>query len=155
MSDSSHSRARKATEAVKRGAEVTANGIYQATDFVVRNDVRIADGAQAVTGVFGSGLDKAGKGMASASQQASQLLHGNANRAAERVREVITGSAALGMKHPQSPAVGLWAAESVMSVSTVCPGGALLLSGAGWHSRKRLTSALTSDRKEKTLLSFE
>ena len=49
MSDSSNSRTRKATDAVKRGAEVAANGIYQATDFVARNDGRIADGAQAFT----------------------------------------------------------------------------------------------------------
>ncbi len=54
MSDSSNSRSRKATDAVKRGAEFTANGIYQATDFVVRNDGRIADGAQAVTGAVGA-----------------------------------------------------------------------------------------------------
>ena len=51
MPDSSNSRARKATEAIKRGAEATANGVYLASDVVARNDCRIADGAQAVTGV--------------------------------------------------------------------------------------------------------
>ena len=94
--DSSDSRTRKATDAVKRGAEVAANGIYQATDFVARNDGRIADGAQAVTGAVGSGLDKAGRGLASASRRTSQVLHDNADFAADRLREAITGSGTAG-----------------------------------------------------------
>ena len=124
MSDSSHSRARKATEAVKRGAEVTANGIYQATDFVVRNDGRIADGAQAVTGVVGSGLDKAGKGLASASQQASQVLHGNASRAAERVRETITGSGSAGTARKAAGAFAGFATKALVHAAGLAAGAA-------------------------------
>lgn len=111
MSDSSNSRSRKATDAVKRGAEFTANGIYQATDFVVRNDGRIADGAQAVTGAVGSGMDKLGRGVTSASHQASQLLHGNADRAAERMREAITGSGSAGTTRKAAGAIGWFATK--------------------------------------------
>ena len=137
MSDSSHSRARKATEAVKRGAEVTANGIYQATDFVVRNDGRIADGAQAVTGAVGSGMDKAGKGLASASQQASQLLHGNANRAAERVREVITGSGSAGTVRKAAGALG-WFATKTLTHATGLAADAVALGGKAVAATGRL-----------------
>lgn len=114
MSDSPNSRARKAADAVKRGAEVAANGIYQATDFVARNDGRIADAAQAVTGAVGSGLDKAGKGFASAGQQAGQALHGNANRAAERVREAIAGSESAGTARKAAGALGWLAAKTLV-----------------------------------------
>lgn len=117
MSDRSNSRARKATDAVKRGAEVAANGIYQTTDFVVRNDGRIADGAQAVTGVVGSGLDKVGKGLASASQQASQALHGNANRAAEQVRDSIAGSESAGSVRKAAGALGWIATKTLVHVA--------------------------------------
>lgn len=114
MSDSSNSRARKATESIKRGAEATANGVYLVTDLVARNDGRIADGAQAVTGVVGSGLDKAGKGLASASQQASHVLHGNASRAAERVRETITGSGSAGTARKAAGAFAGFAAKALV-----------------------------------------
>ena len=113
MSDSSNARTRNATDAVKRGAEVAANGIYQATDFVVRNDGRIADGAQAVTGAVGSGIDKAGRGLASVSQQASRVLHGNANSAAERVREAITGSESAGGVRKAAGALGWFATKAL------------------------------------------
>lgn len=122
MSDSSTSRTRKATDAVKRGAEVAANGIYQATDFVVRNDGRIADGAQAVTGAVGSGMDKAGRGLAAASQQASRVLHGNANSAAERVREAITGSGTTGPARKALGAVGWLTAKATVHAAGLVAG---------------------------------
>lgn len=124
MSDSSNSRTRKASDAVKRGAEVAANGIFQATDFVVRNDGRIGDGAQAVTGVVGSGLDKAGRGLASASQQASKALHGNANRAAERVREAITGSGSAGTARKAAGALGWFATKALAHAAGLAAGAA-------------------------------
>lgn len=114
MLDSSNSRTRRATDAVKLGAEVTANSVYQATDFVVCNDGRIADGAQAVTSVIGSGLDKAGRGIATASQQASQTLHGNANHAAKRMREAITGSGSVGTARKAAGALG-WLATKALA----------------------------------------
>lgn len=124
MSDSSNSRTRKATDGVKRGAEVTANGIYQATDFVVRNDGRIADGAQAATVAVGSGLDKAGGVLASASQQASQALLGNANRAAERVREAITGSGSAGTARKAAGALGWFATKALANAAGLAAGAA-------------------------------
>ncbi len=124
MSDSSNSRARKATESIKRGAEATANGVYLVTDLVARNDGRIADGAQAVTGVVGSGLDKAGKGLASASQQASQVLHGNASRAAERVRETITGSGSAGTARKAAGAFAGFATKALVHAAGLAAGAA-------------------------------
>lgn len=106
MPSTSNSRASKATDAVKRGAEVAANGIYQAKDLLVRNDGRIADGTQAVTATVGAGLDKAGGLLASASQQASHVLHAKANRAAERVREAITASESAGAARKAAGALG-------------------------------------------------
>lgn len=122
MSDSSNSRTRKATDAVKRGAEVTANGIYQATDFVARNDGRIADGAQAVTGAVGSGLDKAGRGLASASRRASQVLHGNADFAADRMRDAITGSGTAGPARKALGAVGWLTAKATVHAAGLVAG---------------------------------
>ena len=137
MSDSPNSRARKAADAVKRGAEVTANGIYQATDFVVRNDGRIADGAQAVTGAVGSGMDKAGRGLTSASRQASQLLHGNANRAAERVREAITGAGSAGAVRKAAGALG-WFATKTLTHATGLAADAVALGGKAVAATGRL-----------------
>ena len=122
MSDSSNSRTRKATDAVKRGAEVAANGIYQATDFVARNDGRIADGAQAFTGVVGSGLDKAGRGLASASRRTSQVLHGNADFAADRMREAITGSGTAGPARKALGAFGWLTAKATVHAAGLVAG---------------------------------
>ena len=81
-----------AASAVKYGAEATANGIHAATNFVARNDGRVADGAQAVTQVLGGGLDKVGGSLAAASQQASQSLHSNASRLADAAQNSIVGT---------------------------------------------------------------
>lgn len=140
MSDSSNSRTRKATDAVKRAAEVTANGIYQATDFVARNDGRIADGAQAVTGAVGSGLDKAGRGLASASQQASRMLHGNANSAAERVREAITGSGTAGNVRRAAGALG-WFATNALTRATGLAADAVAVGGKAVAATGRLAES--------------
>lgn len=124
MPDRSNSRTSKATDAVKRGAEVAANGIYQATDFVVRNDGRIADGTQMATAAVGAGLDKVGSSLASASQQATQMLHGNANRAAERVREAITGSESAGIARKAAGALGWLAAKTCVHTAGLVTGAA-------------------------------
>lgn len=138
MSDSSNSRTRKGTDGVKRGAEITANSIYQATDFVVRNDGRIADGAQAATVAVGSGLDKAGRGLASASQQASQALHGNANRAAERVRETIAGSGSAGTARKAAAALG-WFATKALAHAAGLTAGAVAVGGKAVAATGRMT----------------
>lgn len=83
---------RTAASALKRGAETTANGIHAATSFVARHDGRVADGAQTVTQVIGSGLDQVGDRLATASQQASRTLHGNATRLADAARTSVLGS---------------------------------------------------------------
>ena len=92
MSEKWNDHGRTAASAVKRGAETTANGIHTATNFVARNDGRIADGAQVVTQVIGGGLDKVGASLASASQRASQSLHGNASRLADAAQTAIVGT---------------------------------------------------------------
>ena len=56
MSEKWNSRGRNTADAVKRGAEATANGINQATNFIANKDGRVADGAQAVTRVVGIGV---------------------------------------------------------------------------------------------------
>ncbi len=96
MTDQWRARGLGTAEAVKRGAEATANGIHRATSFVARNDGRIADGAQAVTHVAGATIDKSGRLIAEASRQASKAMHGNATRAADAVRDSITGSGQAG-----------------------------------------------------------
>ena len=92
MSEKWNDRGRTAASAVKRGAEATANGIHTATNFVARNDGHVADGAQVVTQVIGGGLDRVGASLASASQQASQTLHGNATRLADAAQKSIAGT---------------------------------------------------------------
>ena len=141
MSDSSNSRTRKATDAVKRGAEVTANGIYQATDFVARSDGRIADGAQAVTGAVGSGMDKVGRGLASASQQASRVLHSNANSAAERVREAITGSGTAGTVRKAAGVLG-WFATKALAHTAGLAAGAAVVGGKAVAATGRLAESV-------------
>lgn len=85
-----------AANAVKRGAEAAANAVHEATSFVARNDGRAADGAQTLMQAVGSELDKAGQAIAAAGQQVSKALHGNASRAADRVRDTISGSGKAG-----------------------------------------------------------
>ncbi len=91
MSEKSNRYGRNAATAVQRGAEAAANGLHQVTHFAARNDVRIADSAQAVTRVVGEGIGQAGRGLSSTGKQASQALHSNATRAADTVRDAITG----------------------------------------------------------------
>ena len=92
MSGKWNEQGRTAAGAVKRGAEATANGIHTATSFVARNDGRVADGAQVVTQVIGSGLDKVGGSIASAGQQASRAAHSNATRLADAAQHSIRGA---------------------------------------------------------------
>jgi hypothetical protein len=94
MSDKWNEHGRTAASAVKRGAEATANGIHQATDFVARNDGRVGDGAQALTQAVGGGLDKAGRGLAAGSQQAARALHSGASRLADAAQRSIVGDGA-------------------------------------------------------------
>ena len=138
MSDTSNFRTRKATDAVKRGAEATSNGIYQAADYVARNDGRIADGAQVVTGAVGSGLDTAGRVLASAGQQASQALHGNANRAAESVRQVIVGSGPAGTARKAVGTLG-WFATKTLAHAAGLTAGAAAVGGKAIAATGRLT----------------
>ncbi len=92
MADQTAKQGSNATNTLKRGAESAANGIYQVTSFVARNDGRVADGAQAVTRLVGSGLDKVGDGLSVAAKRASSALHGNASRAGDAVRGAIVGT---------------------------------------------------------------
>lgn len=92
MSDKWNEHGRAAASLVKRGAEVTANGIHTATSFVARNEGRVADGVQVVTQVVGGGLDKVGGRLAAASQQASRTLHGGASRLADAAQNSIIGT---------------------------------------------------------------
>ena len=112
MAEKWNTRGRMAADAVKRGAEVAANGVHQATDFVARSDGRVADGAQVVTQVAGAGLDKAGQAMASAGRQVSKVLHGNASRAADAVRKSIAGSANAGVWQKAAGGLGWFATKT-------------------------------------------
>lgn len=94
MSTNWNSQGRHTANAVKRGAEVTANGIHHASDFIARNDGRVADGAQVLTQVVGNGLDKAGRGLAAGSQQAARVLHSGASRLADAAQKSIVGDGA-------------------------------------------------------------
>ena len=92
MSDKWNTRGRNAANAVKRGAEATANSVHDMTNAVARNETRVADGTQAVTQTVGSGMDRGGQMLAAIGKQASKTLHGNASRAADLVRDSIQGS---------------------------------------------------------------
>jgi len=94
MSTNWNSQGRHTANAVKRGAEATANGIHHVSDFVARNDGSVADGAQVLTAVVGNGLDKAGRGLAAGSQQAARALHGGASHLADKAQEAIVGDGA-------------------------------------------------------------
>lgn len=92
MTDQTTTRSGRASNALKRSAEATANGVHQVTSLVARNDGRVADGAQTVTRLVGSGLDKVGDGLSVAGKRASSALHGNASRAGDVVRRAIVGT---------------------------------------------------------------
>ena len=96
MTENWKDRGDKAAVAIKRASEATANSVHEVTNFVARNDGRVADGAQAVTHLVGQSLDKAGQGISATGQQASKALHGNASRAADAVRDAINGSGQAG-----------------------------------------------------------
>ena len=123
MPDTWNSRARKTTDAVKRGAEATANQIHQATDFAARSDGQIADGAQAATGGVGAGLYKVGQRLALASQQASTALHSNANQGADRMRDTLTGSGSPGTARKAAGALGWLATKALSHTAGLAAGG--------------------------------
>ena len=107
-------RGRKAAEAVRRGAEVAANSIHQVTNTVVRNEGRMADGAQAVTQKVGVELDKAGRAFSNMANQASEALHGNADSAADAVRNAISGSGEAGALRKGAGLLG-WTATKMLA----------------------------------------
>lgn len=92
MSEKSNDYGRAAAGASKRGGEAVANGIHAATNFVARNDGRVADGVEIVTAGLGVGLEKLGGGVASVGRQTSRTMHSNATRAADAVQQSILGT---------------------------------------------------------------
>lgn len=80
----------------RRGSEATANAVYRAADVVARQDDRVANGTQAVTGAIGTGLQGAGLGLSGVGQKASKVLHRNANRAADAARQAVVGTGQIG-----------------------------------------------------------
>ena len=92
MSEKWNARGHAAGEAVKRAAEAAANGVNQVTAVVARNDGRVADGAQAAAQALGAGLDKAGRNVDAATQQAGKTLHGSASRFADAAQVSIVGA---------------------------------------------------------------
>ena len=92
MSDKWKDRGQKVAGVVKRGAEITANGVYKVTNTVARNEDRVADGAQAVTRVAGSSLNKAVQEISAAGQRTGKVLHDNADRVANLVQKAVSGS---------------------------------------------------------------
>lgn len=91
MAEKWNARGRAAGEAVKRVAEAAANGVNQVTAAVARNDGRVADGAEAGAQVVGTGLDKAGRSVAAATQQAAKKLHGGASRLGDAAQDLVEG----------------------------------------------------------------
>lgn len=114
MTEQWRARGGEAANAVKRGAEATANGIHQVTSFVASNDGRVADGAQFVTQVAGTAVDRSGQVLAEASRQASKAMHGNATRAADAVRDSITGSGQAGTWRKAAGGLG-WLATKLVT----------------------------------------
>lgn len=139
MSEKWSTRGRMTADAVKRGAEVTANGVHQVTNFVARNDGRVADGAQLITHILGSGLDRTGKGLSSASKQAGQSLHGNASRAANAVEGYIRGG---GEAETLRKGVGLlgWAATKMVTHAAGLTANVLTVAGEVAAGAGRITA---------------
>lgn len=81
----------KSAGSFKRGSETTANVVYRAAELIARQDNRVANGTQTVTEVIGTGLQSAGLGLSGVGQQASKVLHGNANWAADAVHRAVVG----------------------------------------------------------------
>lgn len=114
MNDQWRARGSEAADAAKRGAEATANGVHRVTSFVARNDSRVADGAQAVTQVAGAAIDKSGQLLSEGGRQVSTVLHGNATRAADAVRDAITGSGQAGAWRKAAGGLG-WLATKLVT----------------------------------------
>ena len=91
MSEKWNARGRDAASAIKRTAEASANGIHRISNAVARHDGKIADGARSLTEALGNGIDKGGRSLTSAGRQTSHVLHSNASRAADAVRDAIAG----------------------------------------------------------------
>lgn len=91
MSEKSNAHGHTAGEAIKRTREAAANGVNQVTAFVARNDERVADSAQAAAQAVGAGLDKAGRSVAAATQQASKKMHGGASRLGDAAQDLVEG----------------------------------------------------------------
>lgn len=114
MSEKWKERGIKTAKTVKRGAEATANSIHQVTSVVTRNEGRMADGVQAATHAVGVGLNKAGRGLSEVGRQASKKLHGNANRSADVVQNLITGTGQAGAVRKGAGLVG-WAVTKLVA----------------------------------------
>ena len=109
----------------RRGSEATANAVYRAADVVARQDDRVANGTQAVTGAIGTGLQGAGLGLSGVGQKASKVLHGNANRAADAARQAVVGTGQAG---------GLRKAAGALTWMEVNGSGGITL-GQAWRDR--------------------
>jgi hypothetical protein len=127
-----------AADAVKHGAEATANGIHHVTSFVARNDGRVADGTEAVTRAVGVGLNKAGHGLSAAGQQASKSLHGNASRVVDSVRNAIAGSGQTGGWRKTAGGLG-WIATKLVAHAVGLTADAVNLVGKASTITGRLT----------------
>lgn len=114
MSEKWKERGIKTAKTVKRGAEATANSIHQVTNAVTRNEGRMADGVQAATHTVGVGLNKAGRGLSEVGRQASKTLHGNANRSADVVQNLITGTGQAGAVRKGAGLLG-WAVTKLVA----------------------------------------
>lgn len=138
MSEKWDARGRSAADAVKRGAEATANGVHHVTDFVARNDGRVADSMQAVTQVVGVGLDKAGRGLASASHQAGTTLHLNATRLADAARNSVVGTGTPGTWRKGAGSIA-WGATKVLTHAVGLTANVVTVAGKAAAATGRLT----------------
>lgn len=139
MTDKWNDRGGRAADALKRGAEATANGIHQVTNFVSQNDDRVADHAQALTHLVGQGLDKAGHGLAVNGQKVSKVLHGNASRAADAVRDAINGSGQAGAWRKAAGGLG-WITTKIVTHAAGLTADAVNVVGKGAAVTGRFTA---------------
>jgi predicted transcriptional regulator len=126
----------KAAGSFTRGSEATANAVYRAADVVARQDRRVADGAQAMTGAIGKGLQGAGLGISGAGQQASQVLHRNANWAAAAARRAVVGTGKAGGLREAAGALTGIAVKGTAHVA------GLVASGVGYAGRASAIAGL-------------
>lgn len=129
----------KAAGVARRAGEVTANGLRATTDVVARNEIGIANGAQSVMRVAGTGVDLGGRGLATGAKAVKDGVQKNRSLAADAVRGALSGGPNAGKL---GKALGLvaWGTTHVLGKSVELAAGGTAIVAKGVAVAGRATS---------------